>query len=460
MLDHWRSSARPVPAGQMCDHRRCESPVVSGAAAEVVALILLAAVLLFAMLQPRALPEATLAAPAAALVVGLGIVSPVDAVQQLRTLGPTVGFLAAILVVAYLSDRAGVFSWLGGRLATLSRGRPVRLLGLVFVAAAGTTAVLSLDATVVLLTPVVFRTAVGMGLRAKPHVYACTHLANSASTLLPVSNLTNLLAFAATGLSFLSFAAMMALPWLAVIVVEYVVFRWFFRADLQHVPRPVTVEGAGGDTLENSAPQAPAPAFAFAVLVLTLLGFGVSGFVGVEPVWVALLGAVALAAPALARREITVVDLGREAAPLFCLFVLALGVLVAGVTGHGIGEALTDLVPQEPTFVGLLTVAILAALLANVMNNLPATLVILGVFGAAPHPGLVLAMLIGVNVGPNLTYVGSLATLLWRRVLAGGDAAPTMAEFVRLGALSVPTGLLAGVGALWLGLTAGQGWLL
>jgi arsenical pump membrane protein len=100
---------------------------------------------------------------------------------------------------------------------------------------------------------------------------------------------------------------------------------------------------------------------------------------------------------------------------------------------------------------------VLAAVLANVVNNLPATLVILGVLGADAHPGVVLAVLIGVNVGPNLTYVGSLATLLWRRVLAGGDAAPTLTEFLRLGALTVPAGLLVGVVALWLGLTVFEG---
>ena len=426
--------------------------MVSGAAAEVLALGLLAGVLLFAMLQPRGLPEATVAVPAAAAIVALGILSPRDALHQVQTLGPTVGFLAAILVLAYLADDAGMFTWLGGVLGRSSAGRPVRLLGLVFAAAAGTTAVLSLDATVVLLTPVVYRTAAGLGLRVKPHVYACTHLANSASTLLPVSNLTNLLAFSATGLSFLQFAAFMGLPWLAVIVVEYAVFRWFFRDDLRPSPaRPGTVGGLVAPVDSTPAP----PPFVFAVLALTLVGFGVSGFVGVEPVWVAVGGAGALAARSLRHGETTLVRLVGEASPFFCLFVFALGVVVAGVTGHGMGRALGALLPTEPSFAGLLGVALVAAVLANVVNNLPATLVMLGVLGLDPHPGLVLAMLIGVNVGPNLTFVGSLATLLWRRVLAGRDAAPTLAEFLRLGVLTVPIGLLAGVAALWLGLNVG-----
>jgi arsenical pump membrane protein len=449
--------------------------VISGVAAELVALALLAAVLAFAMGQPKGLPEATVAVPAAALTVLLGLVSPADAVRKARELAPTVGFLAAILVLAYLADAKGLFGWLGDQLAAASAGRPTRLLGLVFAAASLTTAVLSLDATVVLLTPVVFGTAATLRLRAKPHVYACTHLANSASTLLPVSNLTNLLAFAASGLSFAAFGALMTLPWLVAIGVEYLVFRWFFRTDLAD---PVEVSQAGplcsahsyatGPVAYECAEQRaaaqqdrPAPVFALVVIGLTLVGFGVSGAFGVEPVWVAAVGAAVFAARALVRREIGPVRLVRSASPLFCLFVLALGVVVTGVTEHGLGPAITALVPvgDGPTLLVLLAVAGLAALLANVVNNLPATLVLLGALGAGTHPGLVLAVLLGVNIGPNLTYVGSLATLLWRRVLAGERAAPTLREFVRLGAVTVPACLVGAVLALWLGLTVGRGWL-
>jgi arsenical pump membrane protein len=427
--------------------------VISGAAAELAALALLAAVLAFAMVQPRGLPEATVAVPAAAATVLLGLVSPAEALRKAGELAPTVGFLAAILVLAFLADVEGLFSWLGDQLAVASGGRPVRLLGLVFVAASVTTAVLSLDATVVLLTPVVFGTAVKLRLRPKPQVYACTHLANSASTLLPVSNLTNLLAFAASGLSFAAFGALMALPWLAAIGVEYLVFRRFFRTDL-----------AGGS--DATPPRrGPVPTLALTVIGLTLVGFGVSGAFGVEPVWVAVAGAAVLAVRALVRREVGAVRLVRSASPLFCLFVLALGIVVTGVTDHGLGAAITAVVPTPapgtgPRLLALLLVAALAALLSNVVNNLPATLVLLGALGPGTHPGLVLAVLLGVNIGPNLTYVGSLATLLWRRVLAGGEAAPTLREFLRLGALTVPVCLVVAVLALWLGLTVSRGWLI
>jgi arsenical pump membrane protein len=421
---------------------------VTGAAAEVVALLLLAAVLAFAMIQPGGLSEATVAVPAAGVAIALGIVSPADALTQVRELGPTVGFLAAVLLVAYLADTEGAFRWLGDRLASSSRGRPRRLLAVVFVAAAVTTAVLSLDATVVLFTPVVFGTAARLRLRPKPHVYACTHLANSASTLLPVSNLTNLLAFGASGLSFVGFTALMAAPWLASMATEFLAFRWFFATDLATAAEPTAPSVARG-----------APRFVLAILGLTLAGFAASSFTGTPPVAVAGAGAAVLAGKAVFSGQVGPWWLVREASPLFCLFVLALGVVVRGVTAHGLGAALDAVLPSVPTLQGLLAVAGLAAALSNVVNNLPATLMLLGALGPAPHPGLVLAALLGVNIGPNLTYVGSLATLLWRRVLAGGDAAPTLREFLRLGVITVPTCLAFATVALWLALTVGQGWL-
>jgi arsenical pump membrane protein len=108
------------------------------------------------------------------------------------------------------------------------------------------------------------------------------------------------------------------------------------------------------------------------------------------------------------------------------------------------------LVPERSGLLQLLAVAGLAALLANLVNNLPATLVLVPAVQA--RPALLLAVLIGVNVGPNLTYVGSLATLLWRQILHNRDHPPDAGDFLRLGLLTVPCALLAGVLALWVSL--------
>ena len=410
-----------------------------GPIAETLAVVLLAATLGCAVVRPRGLPEAVVAVPAAGLLLVLGILPLGQAGTEARSLAPTIGFLAAVLVLANLCDHYGLFRAAGSWMAAGSRGRPVSLLALVFAAASLVTAVLSLDATVVLLTPVVFATVARLRLRAKPHVYACTHLANSASLLLPVSNLTNLLAFGASGLSFARFGATMALPWLAAIGVEWLVLRRFFAGDL--VGR--------GDTHEMR--RLPVPIFATVVVMLTLVGFFVTSAFNVSPAFAALAGAVVLAVPAVASRRISVRDVALSIDVPFLAFVLALGLVVEAISLHGLGSVVAHLVPAGSGLGSLLVIAAAAAVLANVINNLPAALLLLpAVSGAGAGP--VLAVLIGVNTGPNLTYVGSLATLLWRRVLMRHGQELPISEFLRLGALTVPPVLVTATVALWISL--------
>ncbi|MGD1052644.1 MAG: SLC13 family permease [Candidatus Dormibacteria bacterium] len=412
-----------------------------GPIAESLAGVLLVATLGCAIARPWGLPEALIAVPAAGLLLLLGILPVGAAATELRSLGPTIGFLAAVLLLATLSDRFGLFEAAGGWMASGSRGRPVRLLALVFAVASTVTAVLSLDATVVLLTPVVFATVAQLRLRARPHVYACTHLANSASLLLPVSNLTNLLAFGASGLSFARFGATMALPWLAAIAVEWLLLRRFFAGDLVGHAEPQ----------RPAAPRRPTPVYACAVVGLTLLGFFVTSLLGVAPAFAALAGALALAVPLLRSRRVSVREVGLALQVPLLAFVLGLGLIVKALSLHGLGAVVTHLVPGGASLGALLVVALVAALLANLINNLPAVLLLLPAV-AALGPGPVLAVLIGVNTGPNLTYAGSLATLLWRRVLRQRGEELPVSEFMRLGALTVPPVLVAATVALWISL--------
>jgi arsenical pump membrane protein len=231
----------------------------------------------------------------------------------------------------------------------------------------------------------------------------------------------------------------LALPWLAAIAVEWVVLRRVFAAELRGAGRP----GESGATGERP------PAYPLVVVAAALAGFAAASPLGVAPAWVAGAGAVAMAAPALARRAASVRDIAAAASPGFLVFVLALALVVAAAQRHGLGDQVDALVPRGDGLGALLAVAALAAATANLLNNLPAVLILLP---ALRGTGPVLAALVGVGIGPNLTYTGSLATLLWRRVLRGGHAEPRVGEFLRVGALAVPPALLAATVALWLSL--------
>jgi arsenical pump membrane protein len=408
---------------------------VTGAAAEAIAVVLLAITLVIAVIRPFGWSEAYGAVPAVVVLVATGIVPLPDALHSVERFGPTVGFLAGILVFGHLCADAGIFDYLGSLAARASGGGPRRLLALVVSLAAAVTAVLTLDATVVLLTPVVLTTVRRLRVPVRPHAYACTRLANSGSLLLPVSNLTNLLAFGASGLSFGRFAALMTVPWLAAITAEWAGLRSFFRRDLERTaPEP------------RRQPDLAPPGYALAVLAITVAGFVLTSSFDVAPAWAAVGGCLLLLLPRIRRRDTHPVRLFRETSPGFCIFVLALAVVVDGVTRHGLGRVLRSLVPSTAGLGALLLAALLAAGLANLVNNLPATLALVPI--VTGNPAVMLAVLVGVNVGPNATYPGSLATLLWRRMLPAA-AKPAAGEFHAFGLLTVPVLIVVVTTILW-----------
>lgn len=398
-------------------------------------------ILVLAVVARRADPLAAagVSVLGAAFAVLVGAIGAGPAADQIYDVGPAVIFLSILLVLGHLADAEGVFTWAAAAFAGRAGRSPVVLLRRVFLLAAATTAILSLDATVVLLTPVIVMTVGRMRLPARPHTYACGHLANSASLLMPVSNLTNLLAFAATGLTFLSFIAVMALPWLVAVMVEYALLRRILAVDL---------DGHAAQTLTEPP---PVPRLALTVVALTVVGFAVCSVIGVAPVWSPAAGALLLAVRRLIDRTSTVPTIMESANLSFGLFVVALAVIVRGIQENGLGDLISAILPSGPDLGALLAVAGIAAVLANLVNNLPATLALLPAAALIGMP-TILAVLIGVNVGSNLTYVGSLANLLWRRVLDSYGEAPSATKFTAIGLLTVPVTLLASTIALWISL--------
>jgi arsenical pump membrane protein len=407
--------------------------------ATAASFVALAAVLV--MVASGKGPDVIATVPVAMLVVAVGLVSLDDVRDVFDRLGPTLAFLAAIFVVAEIAELAGLFARAGGRLAR-NADTSTRLVVVVSAAAIVVTVLMSLDATAVLFTPVVIGVVRARRAEPSPSLLVTTQLANAASSFLPVSNLTNLLVFSATGLSFGGFAVRMAVPTAAAaaVVVGTVVID---------TPR---------DALSALDAARPTPMDAFGALVIAAIAllttaFFCSSVLGVEPAWIAVAGAVLLAAIAIATGRARPLTIARATSPMFLLFVFGLALVVQAAVDHGLHDVAVDVLPSGDSLLTLLAMAGLAALLANLVNNLPATLVLVSVVPAG-STALLLALLIGVNVGPNLSYTGSLATLLWRRVVRRDGVEPTRRAFFRLAVLTTPAALIAATVGLWLTLRA------
>jgi arsenical pump membrane protein len=410
---------------------------------DVVAVVALVLLLAVAFRHPRGWLEALVGGSAAAAVMATGAVSPAVAWDQVRLLLPVVAFLAGILVVAEMCAAEGLFTAVGSMVGRAGRGRPTRLLALTFAAAAVTTATLSLDATVVLLTPVVAAAAAATGTSRRPVVHACARLANSASLLFPVSNLTNLLAMPALRLSFARFALLMAPVWVAVLLVEYVGHRVFFAGDLAAAPATARSSGSSAP-----APEVDLPVLPLVVVGSALVAFAVTSPLGIPPAWVAGAAAVVLSGYALSRRRVRPADVVRAAHLSFGVFVLCLGVVVAGLAHTFLGSAVAALVPSGTGLVDLLLVAAIATVVANVVNNLPATLLLVPLVAPLGVTAL-LAALVGLGAGSGLTYTGSLANLLWRRTLLRRGDPPSARDFHTLSAVVTLPAVATGVVVLW-----------
>ncbi|MFY0409098.1 SLC13 family permease [Solicola sp. PLA-1-18] len=389
--------------------------------------------------RPRVRWEVTVGTAGVAIALLTGAISVGDALDEAGELLPVIAFLVAIMVLAQACAAEGLFAALGARVAVAGRRSGPRFLALSFVVAALVTTTLSLDATAVLLTPVLVVAARAVGRPSRPVSYATVRLSNSASTLLPISNLTNLLVFASTGLTFLGFAAAMAPVWVVAIVAEYVVLRLAFRRDL----------AAPADAAPQEPP--PVPRVALGVVVAVLAGFAAGSPFDVAPFWPAAVGAVVLVWHARRRGVVSLADVGAAANVPFAYFVMCWAIVVIAVGHAGVDGLVGRLLPGGDGVLALVGVALLAMVLAGVVNNLPATLVLLPLV-APLGPAALLALLVGVNVGANLTYAGSLANLLWRSGLRAQDAAPSARTFHLLG-LTTPlvVVLCAAVLGLWTG---------
>ncbi|MCU1406409.1 MAG: arsenic transporter [Glaciihabitans sp.] len=364
-----------------------------------------------------------------AIAISTGLMPVPAALAVAERVWPILLFVVAITVVTELAADAGVFTAVAERLALWGLDRAWLLWLLVVVLATLSTIFLSLDTTAVLLTPVVVLLAGHVGLPPIPFALTTVWLANSASLLLPVSNLTNLLAEHKMDLGGpLQFAALMAGPAAVAVLVPSLVLFVVFRRDLLRRYQPD----------RPSHPEDPVLFWVSSAVLVLIVPALVSGIA----VWIpAVTGAVILSAVFLARRPST---LSFSLLP-WQLVLLASGLFLVIEAGHGLG--LTDLLAQaagEGEDTGsLLQLAGLGVLAANAANNLPAYLALEPV---AESPLRLAALLVGVGAGSLVTPWASLATLLWHQRLAALGVRVSWWRYMGLGLLVVP---LTVVPAVW-----------
>ena len=391
--------------------------------------------------RPFRWPEAIWAVAGAALLLLLGLMPPGAALHAVGEGMDVYLFLIGMMLLSETARQQGLFDWVAATAAIQARGSTPRLFLLVYATGIVTTSFLSNDATAVVLTPAVYAAARKAKADPLPLLFACALIANAASFVLPISNPANLVLYGghmpALGAWFGSFA----LPSLAAIVVTFLALRWAERpriagdctSDVERTP----LTGGGRAALAGIVGTAG----------LLLLVSALDRPLGLPT---ALAGvATTLAVAMLARRSPlgVVRDVSWSVLPLVAgLFVLVEALDRTGVIGM-IAAALRDAATTDPARAAVTSGTILA-FGSNLVNNLPAGLIASTAVAQAHPPRLVVDMLlIAVDLGPNLSITGSLATILWLQAIRREGEDVDFLRFLKVGAVTMIPALAAAFAA-------------
>lgn len=400
------------------------------------------------MLRPRGLSEAWTACGGAALMLICGFVGPREAVHVIADQWNVFGFFLGLMTISAVADRAGFFDLLARGAARRAGGSALKLYLAVFLLGTVITAVLSNDATALILTPVVYGLVTRLRLKVLPFMFACTFIADTASFLLPVSNPINILVLSAMGGSLAEFLSYLLLPALFCIAMNIAIFVWLFRHDLRvRYDLALLVEP------ECSPEERQYLRFVIGSLLLITIGYLLASFWSIPLSLIALGGGLLLLVSAVAWRQMQWRRLAHDISwPLFA-FVAGMFVVIRGVENAGLtalfGRFVLGAAPTSP-FLSVLRASFGTALGANLINNVPMTLVMTSALQTqhnlppAIRTAATYAVIFGADLGPNLTTVGSLATILWLLILRRRGLDVSSREYFKLGLIVVPPMLIGG----------------
>ncbi|MHB8717886.1 MAG: ArsB/NhaD family transporter [Candidatus Dormibacteria bacterium] len=408
-----------------------------------VAIGLAVAALLLVLTRPRGLAEGVPVLAAAALMVVSGVLPARHALNSVVANANILLFFAGILAVAGLSEEAGIFDAVARSVVRLSRGSPRRLLLGTCLAGTLITAVLSNDATALILTPVIALAAQRAGLDPIPFALATSYIADAASGLLPVANPVNILTIDSFHVALADYARVIVPAAVAVAVATIVAARLILGRRLpRSFPEADPVLGAR---------PGPVPAAAV-VLALLAVAYVLATAASLPTGVVAVVGAAALATVVGWRHPARLRRLRTDVSWSILAFVAGLVVIATALDDTGVTASIVHAwlghlggggaAPVVTAYAG-------AAAGSNVVNNLPMIVLTLHGLHATGGSAIVgLGAALGADVGPNLTPIGSLATLLWLTLLRARGVTVSASMYLRYGLLVGLPGIIAGAAVL------------
>ena len=394
--------------------------------------------------RPWRLPEATWAVTGAVMLIVFGLLPWSDALKAVAKGTDVYLFLSGMMLLAELARNEGLFDFLAGQAARWAGGSAMKLFALIYGVGTVVTVFMSNDATAVVLTPAVFAATKAAKVKDPlPYLLICAFIANAASFVLPISNPANLIIFRDHMPPLLQWLGRFALPSLLSIGVTYAVLRFTQRDSLSQEVMAAEVDVPG---LSSGGRMTACGIVGTGIALLLVSGFGVD--LGL-PTFVAAVATAAVVFFLKRESPGTVMkDISWEILPL----VAGLFVLVEALDRSGVLKALIHVLQMEADRSAMVTTwatGVTLALICNLVNNLPAGLLAGSVVSASHVPRQVAsAMLIGVDLGPNLSVTGSLATILWLSALRRENQQVSAWSFLKLGALVMPPALLLAIAGL------------